>query len=263
MQSTNAYKRAFVCFCLLFSSSNINQQSDEVYLEALLENLTNLPMSLDSVKLEPSQFFDVKPMNTIVDEDGSERWVFGKINRFNSNEFRQYLFCLTPKPEIRENIQLLKTITVIGKLDIIWTSGVGCKGHLQTSQLERMGPNYSDIRLTITKIPSEVEYKKKFNLTCKITNCCDYEMEPLLLFDNLTKNQSILWLGISGSSLGKLAPGSSVDVVLSAYPVKTGLCPIPCLKLSEANLRNSFNFEEPAFVYVNPPSQESECIKNP
>lgn len=226
-----------------------------MYLEALLENLTNLPMSLDAVKLEPSQFFDIKSMNTVIDEDGTERWVFGKINRFNSNEFRQYLFCLTPKPEVRENIQLLKTITVIGKLDIMWTSGVGCKGHLQTSQLERMVPNYSDIRLTVTKIPSEVDLRKKFQLTCKITNCCDYEMEPQLFFDNLTKNQSILWLGVSGSSLGKLSPSSSVEVILTAYPIKTGLCSISSLKLSESNLRNSFNFEEPAFVYVRSPEE--------
>ena len=228
-----------------------------MYLEALLENLTNLPMSLDSVKLEPSQFFDVRQMNTIVDEENAtERWVFGKVNRFNSSEFRQYLFCLTPKVEIRENVSLLKTITVIGKLDIMWTSGVGCKGHLQTSQLERMGPNYSDIRLTITKIPSQVQLKTKFDFTCKITNCCDYEMEPFLFFDNLGKEQSILWLGISGASLGKLAPSQSIEVLLSGYPIKTGLCPIPCLKLSESNLRNSFTFEEPAFVYVN----ESEDV---
>jgi len=212
-------------------------------------------MSLDSVKLEPSQYFDVRAMNTIVDEDGQERWVFGKINRFNSSEFRQYLFCLTPKHEVRDDIQLLKTITVIGKLDIMWTSGVGCKGHLQTSQLERMGPTYRDIRLTITKIPSQVTLRKQFNFTCKITNCCDYEMEPLLFFDNLAKNQSILWLGISGASLGKLSPGQSLEVVLTAYPVKTGLCPIPCLKLSESNLRNTFPFDEPAFVYVNEPEE--------
>jgi hypothetical protein len=246
-----------IAHCCLFAYFILAQnfQSDEVYLEALLENLTNLPMSLDSVKLEPSQFFDVRQMNTIVDEDGAERWVFGKINRFNSSEFRQYLFCLTPKNEVKENIQLLKTITVIGKLDIMWTSGVGCKGHLQTSQLERMGPNYSDIRLTITKIPSQVQLRQRFNLTCKITNCCDYEMEPFLFYDNLAKDQSILWLGLSGSSLGKLGPSQSVEVVLSGYPIKTGLCPIPCLKLSESNLRNSFSFEEPAFVYVNSGSE--------
>lgn len=229
-----------------------NAETDEVYLEALLENLTNLPMRMDSVKLEPSQYFDVTPMNTVADEDGGERWVFGKINRFNPNEFRQYLFCLTPKQDVLSNVKLLKSVTVIGKLDIVWTSGVGCNGHLQTSQLERMGPTYSDLRLTIVKIPSTVTYKKPFKFTCRITNCCDFEMEPLLYFDNSAKGQSLLWLGISGKSVGKLAPSQSVDVEMTAYPIKVGLCPLARIKISEPTLRNNYDFDEVAYVYVNP-----------
>lgn len=106
-------------------------QSDEVYLEALLQNLTNNPISLDQVSLEPSAYFDVKAMNKITLESGEEQWVFGPINRFNPNEFRQYLFCLTPKDHVKRDVKLLKSVTVIGKLDIIWTSGIGCRGHLQ------------------------------------------------------------------------------------------------------------------------------------
>ena len=142
-----------------------------MYLEALLQNLTNLPMCLDSVKLEPSSYFDVKSMNKVTTQEGNEEWVFGPVNRFSPNEFRQYLFCLNPKEEYRNNVKLLKNVTFIGKLDIMWTSGIGCKGHLQTSQLERMSPNCSDIRLTVIKIPSEVELKKKFHFVFKVTNC--------------------------------------------------------------------------------------------
>lgn len=105
-------------------------------MEALLQNLTATPICLEKVDLEPSEHFNVKAMNTIIGEDGKEEWVFGKINRFNQLESRQYLFCLTPKPDI--NWDVLKSVTAIGKLDIVWISGIGEKGHLQTSQLERM-----------------------------------------------------------------------------------------------------------------------------
>ena len=94
---------------------------------------------MDSVTLEPSAHFDVTAINKCKSQDdGSEEWVFGPLNRFNPKDFRQYLFCLSPKAEVKCNKNLLKTVTNIGKLDIRWTSGVGCKGHLQTSQLERM-----------------------------------------------------------------------------------------------------------------------------
>lgn len=109
-----------------------------MYLETLLQNLTSLPISLDSVSLEPSVHFEVNAINKRIHGDGSEEWVFGSPNRFNPNDYRQYLFCLSPKPEVKCNKNLLKSVTVIGKLDIRWTSGIGCKGHLQTSQLERM-----------------------------------------------------------------------------------------------------------------------------
>lgn len=113
-------------------------QSDEVYLEALLQNLTTSPISLEQVNLEPSQYFDVKPMNKVQLENGQEQWVFGPINRLNTNELRQYLFCLTPKEHVKNDVKLLKHVTVIGKLDIVWRTSLGIRGHLQTSQLERM-----------------------------------------------------------------------------------------------------------------------------
>lgn len=94
-------------------------------------------MCLEKVTLEPSQYFDVKEMNKIIIND-QEQWVFGNINRFNPLESRQYLFCLTPKSEVKQNSKHLKSVTVIGKLDIVWTSAIGVHGHLQTSQLERM-----------------------------------------------------------------------------------------------------------------------------
>ena len=143
-----------------------------MYLEALLQNLTNVPMSLTSVNLEPSAHFDCKALNKITSENGSrEEWVFGPVNRFQPNEFRQYFFCLSPKEEIRTNFKLLKTVTVIGKLDIVWMSGIGCHGHLQTSQLERMAPSYKEIKLTVQTIPSQVALKKIFHLKIKLTNC--------------------------------------------------------------------------------------------
>ena len=79
----------------------------------------------------------------------------------------------------------------------------------------------------------------------------DYPIEPFLHFDNLAKDQSILWLGISGKSLGELKPADSIDIKLTAYPIRTGLCAIPCLRLSDPHLQVNYSFEEVAYVFVN------------
>lgn len=64
--------------------------------------------------------------------------VFGETNCINPLDSRQYLFCLTPKPGTVSYSKLSKNVTSIGKLDIVWRTGMGERGRLQTSQLERM-----------------------------------------------------------------------------------------------------------------------------
>ena len=124
-----------VIFYKITFTKAIFLQSDEIYLEALFQNLTNLPIQLKNVNLE-SNDFEVSSLN-FMQNDSSEKWIFGQVNRLNTMESRQYLFMLKPKEEARINPALIKAITTIGKLDIVWLSGIGEKGHIQTSQLER------------------------------------------------------------------------------------------------------------------------------
>lgn len=52
---------AFVCFFF--------QQSDEVYLEAQIQNITPGPIFMDHVSLEPSVSYSVTKMNDIDEDD--------------------------------------------------------------------------------------------------------------------------------------------------------------------------------------------------
>lgn len=63
---------------------------------------------------------------------------FGKMSYLQPMDTRQYLYCLKPKPEFAEKAGVIKGVTVIGKLDIVWKTNLGERGRLQTSQLQRM-----------------------------------------------------------------------------------------------------------------------------
>jgi hypothetical protein len=52
------------------------------------------------------------------------------------NDTRQYLYCLSPKPEF--SLNYYRGVTSIGKLDMVWRTSMGERGRLQTSQLQRM-----------------------------------------------------------------------------------------------------------------------------
>lgn len=68
----------------------------------------------------------------------SEQSMFGKANYMSPLDVQQYLYCLTPRSEVCANPRLLKGITNIGKLDIVWKKNMGEKGRLQTSALQRV-----------------------------------------------------------------------------------------------------------------------------
>ena len=64
--------------------------------------------------------------------------MFGKVNYMPPLDVRQYLYCLTPKPDMYNDVRLLKGVTNIGKMDIVWKTNMGEKGRLQTSPLQRV-----------------------------------------------------------------------------------------------------------------------------
>lgn len=139
---------------------------EEIYLEAMFENLTNMPIQLKNVTFD-SIHFDVTSLNYNLEK--KDEWIFGAINRLNPKELRQYLFILTPKKDIRFNPTMLNSINAFGKLDIIWYSAIGEKGHIQTSQLEK-SLEKKNFKIYIDEIPCQTELKKIFKIKFRIVN---------------------------------------------------------------------------------------------
>uniref|UniRef100_A0A8C2ZM31 Trafficking protein particle complex subunit 13 n=1 Tax=Cyclopterus lumpus TaxID=8103 RepID=A0A8C2ZM31_CYCLU len=194
-------------------------QTDEVFLEAQIQNITTSPMFMEKVSLEPSMMYNVTELNTVAGgEDGES--TFGKMSYLQPTDTRQYLYCLKPKPEYAEKAGVIKGVTVIGKLDIVWKTNLGERGRLQTSQLQRMAPGYGDIRLSLEMIPDTVNLEEPFDIICKITNCSERTMDLEL---EMCNTRSIHWCGVSGRQLGKLSPGAFLSLPLTLLSSVQGL----------------------------------------
>lgn len=96
--------------------------------------------------------------------------IFGKTTIMQPQSICQFLYCLTPDPKLTADLKSLSGATNIGKLDIVWRSNLGERGRLQTSQLQRMGPDYGDIRLSVIDLPNYVILEQKFTFKCKLIN---------------------------------------------------------------------------------------------
>lgn len=110
-----------------------NAETDEVYLEAQIQNITAGPICLESVELQNTQEYTVTSLNILPTGES----VFKSRNMLQPQNSCQFLYCIKPIPSIANDLKSLKMAKSIGKLDILWRSNLGERGRLQTSQLER------------------------------------------------------------------------------------------------------------------------------
>ncbi|NXO74866.1 TPC13 protein, partial [Sitta europaea] len=223
-----------------------NAETDEVFLEAQIQNITTSPMFMEKVSLEPSMMYNVAELNT-VDTAGESESTFGARTYLQPMDTRQYLYCLKPKQEFAEKAGVIKGVTVIGKLDIVWKTNLGERGRLQTSQLQRMAPGYGDVRLSLETIPDTVNLEEPFDITCKITNCSERTMDLVL---EMCNTNSIHWCGVSGRQLGKLHPSSSLHLALTLLSSVQGLQSVSGLRLTDTFLKRTYEYDDIAQVCV-------------
>ncbi|XP_064128609.1 trafficking protein particle complex subunit 13 isoform X3 [Loxodonta africana] len=224
-----------------------NAETDEVFLEAQIQNITNSPMFMEKVSLEPSIMYNVAELNA-VNQAGECISTFGSRAYLQPMDTRQYLYCLKPKKEFAEKAGIIKGVTVIGKLDIVWKTNLGERGRLQTSQLQRMAPGYGDVRLSLEAIPDTVNLEEPFHITCKITNCSSERTMDLVL--EMCNTNSIHWCGISGRQLGKLHPSSSLCLALTLLSSVQGLQSVSGLRLTDTFLKRTYEYDDIAQVCV-------------
>lgn len=244
VQSFRKYFKFQVIKPLDVKTKFYNAESDEVYLEAQIQNLTAGPICLEKVSLESSHLFSVSTWNT--NEKGES--IYGRINLLDSGCSRQYLYCLKPQLSLEKDPKMMHNATNIGKLDIVWKSNLGERGRLQTSKLQRKAPEYGDLRVTIKDIPQGVYLENEVDLKCHITNISERNMDLLL---SLESSDSIAWCGVSDKMIGTLKPGTSIDVPLSLIPLDTGITIVSGLKLTDTFLKRVYDYDDIAQIFVN------------
>lgn len=222
-----------------------NAESDEIYLEAQVQNITSGPICLEKVALECSQLFTVTSLNSL--QDGTS--VFGKMNLLQPQASCQYLYCLTPLPSLASDPRRLAATTNIGKLDIVWRSNLGERGRLQTSQLQRMPPDYGDLRMSFEALPSKVTLEIPFDFKFKIINTSERQMDLVLKLKSID-NSGLLWSGISERKIGALEPGATTVAALCAFPIAAGLQNLSGISLIDLFLKRTYEYDDLASVFV-------------
>jgi len=221
-----------------------NAESDEVFLEAQVQNITQTTISIDRVTLEPSHTFTVTSLKA---EPVSGQGVVARGLCLQVQDSWQYLFCLRPRPE--HNNKNLKLVTNIGKLDIVWRTGLCDRGRLQTSQLQRLPPNSGEVRLTFLQAPSYALLDTPFPLTLRLENNCERTVE-LDLSLKREGGGKLTWGGVVERGLGLVEPGGNTEVMVEVVLHCTGLQTLQGIHCRDTLLKRSYCFNDQCQVYV-------------
>ncbi|KAK6630139.1 hypothetical protein RUM44_005690 [Polyplax serrata] len=216
-----------------------NAESDEVFLEAQVQNKTAGAIHLEKVSFETSHLFRVSSLN-------SKSVVKPGDGLLQPEECRQYLYCLSPVYG-RGHTNILEA-TNIGRLDISWRYNLGEKGRLQTSQLQRIAPDFGDIRLSVHNLPNIVQLDEPFNFACKISNLSKRAMDLVLNLEKLYSD--LIWIGISGRHIGRLEIGGSKIIELTLVPLSAGLHNISGIRLKDLFSSGTYDYDDVAQVFV-------------
>lgn len=225
-----------------------NAESNEVCLEAQVQNITSGSLILENVSLETSPLFEAEKYNITDVNNGLG------LNIMAPNESKQFLYCTKPHSGLKSDIKELSNTTYIGKLDIVWRSNSGERGRLQTSQLIRSAPKFGDLYLSVEEIPNIVYLEEEFRIIFKIANTSERSMDIIL---NLEPNNNFAWISPSGRQIGVIGSNASKTFQLKLVPFSLGLQGISGIRINEFYSKSTYEFDDITQVYVTEKQESS------
>ncbi|XP_055382573.1 probable trafficking protein particle complex subunit 13 homolog [Condylostylus longicornis] len=222
-----------------------NAETDEIYLEAQIQNKTSGPICLEKVELDSSEQYTVTSLNTLPNGES----VFTAKNMLQPENSCQFLYCIKPIPEIAKDMAALRVANIIGKLDIVWRSNLGERGRLQTSQLQRNPIEYSDLRLKVVEAKNIVKIGEPFTFICRVSNTTERPMDLSAKLDTKTRF-GCDYTGSAEFNIGQIDAGKYKDFPLTVLPAKLGLINISNLILSNTILKKPYKFDDFVQVFV-------------
>lgn len=226
---------------------------DEYYIVADIQNQTPLILNMITVEFEPSPAYSADNFSNMHNEkSGSSESSLVEPWRFiRSNETVTYMFHVKPRDNV--TFEQLHSTSVLGKLDIVWMSGFGERGRLQTNQLPKPTPSITttnigylpDIRIFLIRGHGTCIVEEAQKFLVRIMNCTQRSMDISLSFDNtFSKREQFIWIGITNRHLGKLDAHQTYDISLQLVPITCGLKRIGGLRVTDLSMRQTYDLED-------------------
>lgn len=204
--------------------TKINQISEgRILLEAQVQNITQSPMLMERMNLDPNSTFHCQDLTITSNDDN----VFGDFSHIQPQDIRQYLFLLSPK---KDDFFAARTATALGKLDMIWRSTFGEPGRLQTGQLSRKAQPLENVDISLHDVPTNISVYKPFIVKLLVRNGTNQSISPVI---SLKSRHQIIPYGKGCARSPVIAPFESVIVDFQLYALQCGIQKIDGFRIGE------------------------------
>jgi len=221
---------------------------DEFYVVADIQNQTPTILNMTTVEFEPTTAYSVTNLSHSHHQENS----FGDFwHLLRPNEILSYMFYVRPRPDC--SFDQLHMTTTLGKLDIVWMSGFGERGRLQTNQLPKPVPSITttnlgflpDLRIFLLRGQGRCSIDESQTFVVRIFNCTQRPMELSLSFDPMfSKRENFIWIGVTTRHLGRIEPHQTFDHELQLVPLSCGLKRIGGLRVTDLSMRHTYDLDD-------------------
>lgn len=261
-----------------FKPTQFPTSGSDIYVGAQIENLMPQPIIVERLVWEPGPLTKVTDLNSLVDWTRSRRKGRLTPTYMAPKEVWRLLYLTRP---LNPNTMPATGEVKLGHLDIAWRTTMGEAGHLLTFPCESNTPHYSDVSMSVIKLPTQVVVEEPFQMVCEVTNRSSRALELLLSRPETATTPStaittttatingsetasttttaaataaafpaFIWTGVTHQRLENLAPAASTRLSFEFVPVMTGLQEVPPFELREVSTEGRFTFSNLGWILV-------------
>eukprot|EP01062_Namystynia_karyoxenos_P084453 TRINITY_DN9936_c0_g1_i1.p1 TRINITY_DN9936_c0_g1~~TRINITY_DN9936_c0_g1_i1.p1 ORF type:complete len:473 (+),score=130.61 TRINITY_DN9936_c0_g1_i1:89-1420(+) len=210
-----------------------------VFIVLELQNLTALPLSVASVRLDPESAYKVADHST---HNKGAAWQ----EMMNPQEVRRFLFELVPCQAAREAER--GQASALGKVHIEWRTNMGEQGQLVTSTITHRPLDRRDLDLTAVA-PERVQLREPFTLRGEVRNNTSFPLESALHL-HPERAYPLLFSGAAQRPLPTIPPGGVHQYEIELTPLAVGVQGVSGIELRDLKSDRSVSLLQQCTVYV-------------
>jgi len=219
-----------------FSFTVTRRDGQAQLVDLKLINATQAPLSFSDVRLEPGPGYSVRSLQGEAESSVLQGYRVG----LGPGDARNYLFLATPRRDQPESKQKL-----IGTPSVRWRGSGGQEGALnRIGEVLEPSNELSDLEVIIDAVPGAIFVHQPFLARCRVRN---NSSSPRRLYLQVRRDLvgEVVPVGVSGKSLGEVAPQSTVHASLEFLPFTPGRHRIAGVRVVDVNSRVTYNSEPP------------------